>query len=79
MLFDATKPSSKKPTKNQPITKKYAISRHARYSTLYTGQFPLFAEFDPFFTKRYSLNATILTRITTYVVFLLGIYARQAK
>ena len=64
--------TNRKPTDHE----KQRISRHTRCDTLCTGRFPLFAEFDPFFTKRYSLHATILTQKT---VFTCRITAPSAK
>ena len=61
MLFDGTKHFWKNQQKTN-WSRKNTLFTYTRYNTLYTGRFPLFAEFDPFFTKRYSLNATILTQ-----------------
>ena len=58
MAQNTSEKTNKKPTDHGKIH----YLRYTRYNTLYTGRFPLFAEFDPFFTKRYSLNATILTQ-----------------
>ena len=62
ILLIGTKPSRKNPTKNQLVTKNNVNLRYTRCDTQCTGRFPFFAGFDPFFIKRYSLNATILTR-----------------
>ena len=62
MLFDGTKrfwKNQQKTNWSRKITLFYGIHAIIHYTI---ADFPFFVEFDPFFTKRYSLNATILTQ-----------------